>query len=75
MRLVLLSVIAVIVFGFIVYGLEKGASGHKIMLLGLNITIFGGIIAVDPDSSLGGIEYIIALAGLIISLIGFGKKD
>ena len=38
------------------------------MLLGINITLFGGIIAIDPDSNLGGIEYLIALSGLIISL-------
>ena len=64
-----------LIVGFIVYGLKKGASGIKIMLLGINITLFGGIIAIDPDSNLGGIEYLIALSGLIISLIGLEKKD
>jgi hypothetical protein len=75
MKFILLAAISVIAFGFIAYGLEKGASSHKIMLLGINITIFGGIIAVDPNSSLGGIEYIISLCGLLISLMGFAKKD
>jgi len=75
MRLILFAIVCIIVFGFIAYGIEKGASGHKIMLLGINITLLGGIIAVDPDSSLAGIEYLIALCGLIISLVGFAKKD
>jgi len=35
----------------------------------------GGIIAIDPNSNLGVIEYLIALLGLIISSIGLGKKD
>ena len=64
-----------LIVGFIVYGLKKGASGIKIMLLGINITLFGGIIAVDPNSNLGGIEYLIALSGLVISLIGLLKKE
>ncbi len=73
-RMILLVVLGLIV-GFIVYGLKKGASGIKIMLLGINITLFGGIIAVDPNSNLGGIEYLIALSGLVISLIGLLKKE
>lgn len=73
-RMILLVVLGLIV-GFIVYGLKKGASGIKIMLLGINITLFGGIIAVDPNSNLGGIEYLIALSGLVISLIGLIKKE
>jgi len=68
-------VISGLIAGFIVSGLRKGASGFKVMLLGINITLFGGIIAVDPNSNLGGIEYLIALLGLIISAIGLGKKD
>jgi hypothetical protein len=72
--MILLVVLGLIV-GFIVYGLKKGASGIKIMLLGINITLFGGIIAVDPNSNLGGIEYLIALSGLVISLIGLIKKE
>lgn len=72
--LIFLVVLSIIV-GIIVLGLRKSASGLKIMLLGINITLFGGIIAVDPNSNLGGIEYLIALSGLLISLIGLEKKD
>jgi len=73
--LLIYLLISVLIAGFIILGLKKGASGIKIMLLGINITLFGGIIAVDPNSNLGGIEYLIALLGLIISAIGLGKKD
>ena len=68
-------VILVLVSTLIIVGLRKGVSGSKLMLLGINITLFGGIIAVDPNSNLGGFEYLIALIGLILSIIGIGKKD
>lgn len=55
--------------------IKKGVSGVKIMLLGISIMIFGGILAVDPDATLGGMEYLIVLIGLIISIVGFGKKE
>jgi len=78
-NVVLLTIISLVIFGllvgFIVYGLKERASGFKIMLFGISITLFGGIIAIDPDFNLGGIEYLIALSGLIISLIGLIKKD
>jgi hypothetical protein len=74
MMFMLLIVLALVV-GVIVVGLRKGVSGTKIMLLGINITIFGGIIAVDPNSNLGGIEYLITLIGLIISAVGLGRKE
>lgn len=78
MNLIILIVLLVIILGaisslLIIKG--KGVSGLKLMLLGLNITLFGGIIAVDPNSDLGGIEYLIALIGLIISFVGLGKKE
>jgi len=68
-------VVLVLFVGFIVYGFKKGSSGFKTMLLGINITLIGGIIVVDPNSNLAGIEYLIAFSGLMISLIGFIKKD
>lgn len=64
-----------IISGIIIAISKKGVSGLKIMLLGISITLFGGIIAVDPNSNLGGIEYLIALLGVVISVVGFGKKD
>jgi len=72
--LIFMIILGLIVW-FIVTGLRKGNSSLKIMLLGINITLFGGIIAVDTNSNLGGIEYLIALFGLIISIIGLGRDD
>ena len=72
--LIFLVILGLIVV-FIVSVFRKGASGVKVMLLGINITLLGGIIAVDPNSNLGGIEYLIVLLGLVVSIIGFGKKD
>lgn len=64
-----------LIAALIISGLRKGVSGIKVMLLGLNLTLVGGILAIDPNSNLGGIEYLIVLLGLIISAIGLGKKD
>lgn len=55
--------------------LEEGISGIKMMLLGINITIFGGILVIDPNSFLRGIGYCTAIVGLIISLIGLGRNS
>lgn len=60
---------------FIAISMKKGASGIKVMLLGLQITLIGGILAIDPESSLGGLEYFICLAGLVISIIGLVKNS
>ncbi len=77
-NIILAAIMLIVVFssvGFIVYSLKKGPSGLKIILLGINITLVGGIIAVDPNSYLAGIEYLIVLSGLLISLIGLTKED
>lgn len=60
---------------WIILFLVKKQSGIKIMLLGIAIILTGGVIAVDPNSNLGGIEYLLVLAGLIISVLGFSKDD
>jgi hypothetical protein len=66
-----ITVVAVL----IIQVMRKGVSGIKLMLLGISITLFGGILAVDPKANIGGIEYLITLVGLVFSIIGFGKKD
>jgi hypothetical protein len=67
--------IVVLTAGMIFLGLKRKTSGMKLMLLGISILLFGGIIAVDPDSNLGGIEYLISFSGLLITIVGFGKQD
>lgn len=74
-RILILFVILGLITILIAAALRKSASGLKLMLLGIIITLFGGIIAVDPDSNIGGFEYLISLIGLIFAIIGFGKKD
>jgi len=54
---------------------KTSASGVKLMLLGISIMLVGGIIAVDPNSNLGGFEYLIVLIGLFISVGGFAKDN
>ncbi|TDX49158.1 hypothetical protein [Orenia marismortui] len=70
-----LLIILGVIISLIVVSIRNGVSGIKLMLLGINITLFGGIIAVDPNSNLAGIEYLIAVTGLIISIVGSRKKD
>ncbi len=71
--------LSLIVFGtitsLIIINIRKGISGLKLMLLGINITLLGGIIAVDPSSNLAGFEYLIVITGLIISIVGLGKDN
>ncbi|QAA33601.1 hypothetical protein [Clostridium manihotivorum] len=61
-----LLVLLLVAAYFIVKRLKKSVSGIKGMLLGINITLFGGVVALDPHSNIGG-GYIIALIGIILS--------
>ncbi|WP_018248773.1 hypothetical protein [Orenia marismortui] len=70
-----LLIILGVIIGLIVVSIRSGVSGVKLMLLGINSTLFGGIIAVDSNSNLAGIEYLIVLTGLIISIVASRKKD
>lgn len=54
---------------------KRETSGLKFMLLGISLILVGGIIAVDGNSNLGGFEYFIVFAGLIFSIVGFGKNN
>lgn len=75
--LILLFILAIlgIVTSLIIMNVSKKVSGFKIMLLGINLTLFGGIIALDTNLGIEGIGYLIALTGLIFSFVGLGKKD
>ncbi len=45
------------------------------MLLGISFMILGGILVVDTATSIGGMEYIILLSGLVVAVVGFLKED
>jgi hypothetical protein len=68
-------IISALIVVLIMQTLKESTSGLKIMLLGINITLFGGIFAVSTRFNLAGMEYLIALLGLIISALGLWKKD
>jgi hypothetical protein len=72
--LIFLAIVGLLVT-LIILRSRKGISGIKVMLLGINVTLLGGIIAVDPDTNLAGIEYLIAVLGLVICVAVVGKKD
>lgn len=55
--------------------LNKKVTGTKIMLLGISLTLFGVIVALDRNYSDNTITYIIAIVGLIVSIIGLVKKN
>ncbi|WP_404430937.1 hypothetical protein [Sutcliffiella horikoshii] len=71
----LLAIPVLMLVAFLVFLLvrKSNMAGTKFMLLGLTILLFGGIIAVDGNSDLGGFEYLFVFIGLILSVIGFGK--
>ncbi len=73
---ILIAIPFLILVFFLVFLLvrKSNTSGTKFMLLGTNVLLMGGIIAIDGKSDLGGIEYLIVLIGLIISVVGFGKE-
>ncbi len=37
--------------------------------------ILGGILVLDMTTSIGGIEYMIVLSGIVVSIVGFLKDD
>jgi len=58
------------------WGLRKVvASGTKLMLLGIHISLIGGIVAIDPNSELMGFEYLLVIIGFIVSLFGFKGNE
>lgn len=70
----IIAIIILIVLAYLIISSFKGKSEIQKMLLGIEITIIGGIIAIDPTSSLGGIEYLFVLLGLIVSILGFRQN-
>ncbi len=71
------TLLILLILGGLIYVVARKTdkSGLKFMLLGLSIILFGGIIVVDSNSDLGSFEYLIVFTGLILSVVGFGKKN
>lgn len=64
-----------IVISLVIIGSKKGISGLKIMLLGIQITLVGGIMTIDSNTNFGGFEYIVVLLGLLISIVALLRTD
>lgn len=68
---ILSTFILVLIIGLIFWALKRGATGLKVMILGIDITLIGGIIVLDTNFNLIDGKYLIVLLGLIITIIGF----
>lgn len=68
-------VIPILIFAsyWVFHSLRKVDSGLKLMLLGLHISLVGGLLVVDPNINILGFEYVVVLLGLILSFVGVGK--
>ena len=53
--------------------LSRADSGLKYMLIGLHISIVGGILVVDSSIDFRGFEYVFVLLGLLLSFLGVKK--
>lgn len=72
--LILTAILLLITIDLIISLRRMDISGVKLMFFGFHLTVFGGIIAIDQNSSLGNIEYLISIVGLVISSIGLRKN-
>lgn len=75
LSILMLLIISGLIALLIALASKKDISGLKIMLLGINITLFGCIFAFKADFKIGAMEYLIAFLGLITSIAGLLKKD
>lgn len=53
--------------------IKQSNSSIAIMLLGLQISLIGGVLVLDVNLNLSGIEYIILFIGLLISVVGLQR--
>jgi hypothetical protein len=59
---------------YLIYKTIKNTdSGMKSIVLGLHVTLFGGILVLDDNTDFLVFGYVIASLGLILSMIGMSK--
>lgn len=58
-----------------IQGLRHSKSGVRTMILGLHLTMVGGIILLDGRFSFYGIPYLLVVLGFLISMYGFQKRE
>jgi len=73
--LVLLAIPLSIYLLYLIYVTFKNTeSGKKHMIFGLHVSIIGGILVLDDNIDVSGLEYSIVILGLILSIIGMNKE-
>ena len=55
--------------------LKNTESGKKYMILGLHVSLVGGILVLDTNIYFNRFAYIIVLLGLILSMVGMRKVE
>lgn len=75
MKLILFLLVLLVIILISYSAIKFADSGIKIILLGINLTLIGGIYTIDESSSLGGIEFLFIFAGLILSIFGVFKQS
>jgi len=72
---ILIFTVIAMVTVLVIEVLKKDISGTKLMLLGISIILFGGILVIDSSTNINGIDYIVMFVGLVFSIAGVGKKN
>jgi hypothetical protein len=54
---------------------KKSDSGKKYMILGIHVSLVGGILVLDNNIDFNGFEYTFVTLGLIISIAGMRKEN
>lgn len=61
---------------FLIYvTLKKTDSGKKYMILGIHVSLVGGILVFDNNIDFNGFEYTFVTLGLILSMVGMRKEN
>jgi len=72
---ILIFTVIAMVTVLVIEVLKKDISGIKLMLLGISIILFGGVLVIDSSTNINGIDYIVMFVGLVFSIAGVGKKN
>lgn len=72
-KIIIVLLIGLIIFAIVYFIKSKNKNSIQFILLGIEITLIGGIMILD-NTNYYGLEYLIILIGLVFSIIGFVKN-
>ncbi|WP_425446745.1 hypothetical protein [Dethiothermospora halolimnae] len=72
-RMVLLILIIIFPIYIIGKSFKKGSEVKK-MLMGIEMTLVGGILVIDSNMDLEEVGYLIMFLGFIVTLVGFNER-